>query len=533
MAFPNPAAGCPTARPWNRPQIPGIGYEVGLMFALLAVTADSRARNWVRRLALVLFAAFLPFSLYHEAYVHSFYRDAAVVDDWRLLANLGAYLNDSHGWRFAAEALVTYVAGLALTAWAFRRVQRWAETVPRKRRAIGAAAFAIAGGAFVLLVRDPPANAIVQPLSDTVRVNWQASRVALANRHAIYDVPPDRRYDDFAALPMLRRPNVYFLMIEAYGEVLATCESQTAYRDLLDRIETRLTAGGFHARSGYSIAPVHGGRSWLSMATAQTGIRIDAEPAFRLLQQEAARLPTLTRFFKAHGYHTSMLESGVRHRVGLPNEDIYQRDRTVTHDDIGYAGPYYGLSGVPDQYSLEYFRHRVLAGSPEPRFVFYMAASTHYYWVDCPPFVREWWRLDYPPVEYEDLVPWQPVRGRDKMPPGGRLWLYFDDIEYEWRALADFIESRRDEDALIVVLGDHQPLLTCGNVVNDDTPMHVLSRDAELVDRFADAGLEPGLYAEPGRKPPLKHEGLFSLLAAKLAGAPRYPDGIGLSGLRR
>ena len=74
-----------------------------------------------------------------------------------------------------------------------------------------------------------------------------------------------------------------------------------------------------------------------------------------------------------------------------------------------------------------------------------------------------------------------------------------------------------------------------------NAPVHVLSRDAAFVERFADAGFQPGLFAEPGKAPALQHEGLFSLWVKKLAeayGTPEtrdratwFPDGIGLAGL--
>jgi hypothetical protein len=92
-------------------------------------------------------------------------------------------------------------------------------------------------------------------------------------------------------------------------------------------------------------------------------------------------------------------------------------------------------------------------------------------------------------------------------------------------------------------MGDHQPRLDCpGTPVSFNTPIHVLSRDPQLVDLFADVGLVPGLYAPPGQHPPIKHEGLLSLLVSKLSsidrapGAPALPylpSGLPVSSLRR
>lgn len=537
MAFPNHAPGSPMDRPWTRPMVPGIGYELGLLVALIALTAGARRRRAIHVGAVALFAAFLLFSTYHEAYLHNFYRDPAVVDDWHLLVKLGHFVRESSpGWKLGVIlGIAAYLAAVALAAYAFARLQRWAESVSLRARAVGAALFTALGALALVVFRLPPANAVVQPLGDSIVLNWQASRVALANRHAIFDFPPDRGYDDYLTLPMPRRPNVYLMYVEAYGEILATCDSRPAYQELLRRIQGSLTAAGFQMRSGYSAAPVRGGRSWLSMATAQTGIRVDAEPAFNVVLDSAPQLPTLTRFFQTHGYRTLMLEPEDTPKFGLPLEDTYRRDVTVVRNDIPYHGGRWGMAGIPDQFSLQFFDETYLRHGPEPRFVFYMATSTHYDWNGVPPLMRDWRKMGELPLDWSNEVPWPPLTERQAVARGAPLFAaYFADIEYEWRALAQFIEQRRTEDALVVVVGDHQPLLLChGEPTSDRTPIHILSRDAALVDRFADIGLTPGLWAEPGRAQ-LKHEAIYSLLASRLApGATYHPDGLALSGLRR
>jgi hypothetical protein len=243
-------------------------------------------------------------------------------------------------------------------------------------------------------------------------------------------------------------------------------------------------------------------------------------------------LPTLTRFFAAHGYQTMTLQPWDQPRTGLPSDDIFRRDRVVVHKDLPYHGEPYGVAGVPDQFSLGYFDEHVLKTAPQPRFMFYMATSTHFDWSSVPPFLRDYKRLEAR-WDDADLVPWAPLEGTDAI-TDPQLGRYFADVVYEWRALAQFIAARKDEDALIVVLGDHQPLLHCGaGPESFNTPLHVIARDPALLDRFADVGLSPGLYTPPGGQTPLKHEGIYSLLVSRLTGAPYFPAGISASGLRR
>jgi hypothetical protein len=531
--FRNPTAGGAD----GRPRVGGFGlaWELGLLLALLALTAGTRWRRPLYAFAVVLFAAFFLVSFYHEAYMQFVFIGPAIVDDWRLIVNLFHFIRSaSIGWMLASLAtLVGYGLAIALVAATFRRFQVMAAGVPLRTRAAGAVAIALAGP-LLWATHVPALERIVQPLSDGIVANVRTSRAALASERAIWSAPPDTRYDRLAALPLARRPNVYLLMIEAYGQLLATCPSQTEYGALLERIGDRLAASGLHARSGYSTAPIYGARSWLSMASVQTGIHIDAQPVFRELEKGPVRIPTLTSFFQTHGYYTAALQPFDRPRFGVTDQDIYRRDRLVTGLDVPYHGPAVGLAGIPDQFSLGWFDEHVLRDAPEPRFVFYMAVSTHFAWWSPGPFVRDYRQLDGDWAAAEELK-WEGRDGRAAV-TDPLLRDYLSTVEYEWRVLADFIEAHKSEDALFVIVGDHQPTrISCAGVpVKFDTPFHVLSRDAALLDRFADVGLAPGLYASPPNTAQLRHEGIYSLLVSKLTAQDVYaPAGAAPSGLRR
>jgi hypothetical protein len=536
VLWPNRAAGSNLVHPMNRPLVVGIGYELGVLLAIVVLAASSeRWRRPVRIAATYLVAAFLLVSTYHEAYLYVFFNDPAVVDDWRLLLNLAHFLPHAgrETWIKVIGGVVGWIAAIALAAWTFQRVQEATRLAPLRRRAIAGGTFVVLGALLLVTFRWPPHNRFVQQLSDGIVVNIGASRIALANWRAIFDQPIDTRNDVFASAPMEVKPNVYLVLFEAYGEILATCTSKTAYRSLLARMEAILAESGFRARSAYSIASIYGGRSWLSIATIQTGIHIDSQPTFRVFEQNAARIPTLTSFFKAHGYQTLMLQPWDQERVGLPREDVYRRDVAVIRTDLPYEGPPSGITGVPDQWAVEYFDHTYLRGARQPRFVSYMATATHFDWPAPPPIARDWRALERA-LDPDDIEPWEPIPGTEAI-TDPVLARYFATVVYEWRVLARYIAARREENALFVIVGDHQPFLKCGDATSSfHTPVHILARDPALLDRFADAGLAAGLHTDSDGCPRLKHEGLFSLLAATLTGtAARFPNGISLSGLRR
>ncbi len=70
--------------------------------------------------------------------------------------------------------------------------------------------------------------------------------------------------------------------------------------------------------------------------------------------------------------------------------------------------------------------------------------------------------------------------------------------------LRRYIAERVDGDALVILLGDHQP---SAEVTNDSpsygVPIHVISRDRALVQRFITAGYVRGMRpVETGEAPP-------------------------------
>jgi hypothetical protein len=353
----------------------------------------------------------------------------------------------------------------------------------------------------------------------------------------------DRRYERYAQASLRHKPNFYLLMVEAYGEILATWDMRPAYEALLARVQARLEHAGYHARSAYSASPVHGGTSWFSIATVQTGILIDRPLPYSALELNSARVPSLASFFNAQGYESYALEAGSRARSTLRRLDLFNHHVMIDATALDYHGPHFGWGHIPDQYSFGVLRERYLAKAPEPRYLFYMGVSTQYPWGDdVPPYVSDWKALDHGQVIRDDVdSSWPALPYKEEIATELRR-SYLRSVEYEFRLLTELLEADASRDIVVVILGDHQPRLESNppGEVTMNTPMHVLSRDPAFVERFAAFGFQPGMFADPELHPPLAHEGLFSLLVSQLTAAygdpdaapiPYLPDGIGLSGL--
>jgi hypothetical protein len=106
-------------------------------------------------------------------------------------------------------------------------------------------------------------------------------------------------------------------------------------------------------------------------------------------------------------------------------------------------------------------------------------------------------------------------------------------ITYDLQVITRYLESRSD-DALVIVLGDHQPPVITSADASFDTPVHVLSRSKARLAEFARQGFIDGLSIPDDKKPALAHAGLFSLFVRAMtrysgtpeAALPRLvPDG--------
>lgn len=528
-------------------------FRISIDFVVLLLclwwSAGTRAEAWVRRLLVAAYGVLWIFLAYHHGVAYWFQRTPALVEDVRLGLNLlhflGSFTNSSWPVDLAIFGLVC--AASWLSARSFAALQRWAAGVSWRRLACVSAALlgpaAVSCG--VLGVRSDAS--VLQLTSKRVYYNIEAARAEAQHMVAVRAAPPDHRYDAFDSVQLARKPDFYLVMLEAYGEILATWDMAPAYRELLVRVEQRLARAGYHAASTYSAAPVHSGTSWFSIGTVHTGVLIQRPKAFELLERAGPELPTLTRFFRRQGYRSYALQPGSTKRVGLTRNDFYGHDVFVDAPALGYRGKKYGFGRVPDQYALGVFRERFFQATAQPRYVFFMNVSTHYPWGDeIPSYARDWKSLDQhdaPPASDVDAS-WPALEHSVEIATPLRR-SYFKSIAYVFRLLTEWFEAEAGRDSVIVLLGDHQPRLerNLPGAVTMNTPLHILAKDpAFIATLIAHHGFQAGLYADPQRAQLLDHAGLFSRLVAQLnssfgaANAPAvqvFPHGLPLNALRR
>lgn len=507
--------------------------------SLTMLAANTRVAKPVRIVGAAGYVLLLLFLVYEHAFLWFFKRVPVLSEDRALAISLWHFLVEMRGTRSTFFALLAVVACGALT-WSVALVLgKLQKLAPRswKIASVILLVWSVVSLAWFGVSRD---DAVVQLASKRVASNYARSRLTLEKNEAARNATPDRRYDDFSRITLGRKPDVSMLIIEAYGEVLATWDMTTAYRALMKRVQERLSKRGLLAATFTSAAPVHGGMSWFSLTTMQTGILIDRPEVFA--QASKGQLPTLTGFLKQQGYFTVAMQPGTSNKAGVGPRDFLNHDRFIGAEELAYSGRAWGFGRIPDQFSWRQLANE-RAHLTSPRMLSTFCVSTHFPWGELVPpyFAPE--NIDTGAGEdrLHDET-WPALPGVDEM--GEYRRSYFKSVEYEFRLFTEFVESDPSRDLLVIIVGDHQPRLESNppGEVTLNTPLHVLTTDAALHARFLEAGAVDGMMLEPGR-PTLNHEGLFSLLVWALAQTygddvskvvgRRSPDGAGLSAIYR
>ena len=311
------------------------------------------------------------------------------------------------------------------------------------------------------------------------------------------------RQDFIAAAPNTPRPasvmpglaefDVLLVFVESYG---ATVLELDRFREVviptLERKEVRLREAGLEMATGLLEAPIRGGQSWLAHATILSGRWIDNQLWYRLLLDSYRN--SLIDDFRATGHKTMTVMPAIT--MAWPEGRQHGWDRIYAARDLGYAGPPLNWVTMPDQFTLDRFQRTLRPNAPRPLFAQVALISSHAPWTPIIEVEEDWdaigdgsiferWR-DYgdpPQVLWQDMA-----RVRDHF---AMSVAYSVHVSLEWAAR--FL----DEDTLLILLGDHQPAaVITGHEASGAVPVHIISRNPDLVEPFRQRGFIDGLIPD-------------------------------------
>ncbi|MDX3713116.1 sulfatase [Streptomyces europaeiscabiei] len=430
-----------------------------------------------------------------------------VVLDWGLLDDAESYVKDTLGSTGARAAVIGLVAlVLLLFVVMALAVVRLVNLLTRERDRATRGTI-IAGAVWITcaaLGLTPIENTAVASRSTIgfVQDRWarvqetlrdEAAFAKEAKQDRFADVPGDR------LLTGLRGKDVMITFIESYGRAaLEDPAVAPGVNGALDEEGKALTGAGFAAKSGWLTSATYGGSSWLGHSTFLTGLWIDNQSRYRTVTA-GERLTLPGAFHKSGAWRTVGIVPGVQ--KNWPEGDFYGLDKVYDSRDLGYQGPKFSWSTMPDQYALTAFERLEAAKKDgKPLMSEIILTSSHQPWAPLPEMVG-WDEVGdgsvYKGIEKAGKDPadvfTDPVKVKEE---------YGKSVQYSLHSLLQYVEKYGDENTVLVFLGDHQPMASVsGNGAGHDVPVTIVAHDPKVLDRIDDWGWSDGL--RPGDDAPV------------------------------
>ncbi|MDX3544317.1 sulfatase [Streptomyces europaeiscabiei] len=430
-----------------------------------------------------------------------------VVLDWGLLDDAESYVKDTLGSTGARAAVIGLVAlVLLLFVVMALAVVRLVNLLTRERDRATRGTI-IAGAVWITcaaLGLTPIENTAVASRSTIgfVQDRWarvqetlrdEAAFAKEAKQDRFADVPGDR------LLTGLRGKDVMITFIESYGRAaLEDPAIAPGVNGALDEEGKALTGAGFAAKSGWLTSATYGGSSWLGHSTFLTGLWIDNQSRYRTVTA-GERLTLPGAFHKSGAWRTVGIVPGVQ--KNWPEGDFYGLDKVYDSRDLGYQGPKFSWSTMPDQYALTAFERLEAAKKDgKPLMSEIILTSSHQPWAPLPEMVG-WDEVGdgsvYKGIEKAGKDPadvfTDPVKVKEE---------YGKSVQYSLHSLLQYVEKYGDENTVLVFLGDHQPMASVsGNGAGHDVPVTIVAHDPKVLDRIDDWGWSDGL--RPGDDAPV------------------------------
>jgi hypothetical protein len=309
---------------------------------------------------------------------------------------------------------------------------------------------------------------------------WRAGHGGRAELLARLGQPPRQDAD----LARLGGRDVYLIFFESYGAVLLDAPTLRARAaPAMEEFGRTLAAAGFTLETARIASPTYGGGSWLAHGTVDSGAWLDSQLRYDLVT--STDRTTWPRLMERAGYQTMDALPGLKEP--LESAAYWGFQRMIGTDQMGYAGPDFGWFGVPDQFALGTIA--TLPRDPaRSLFAQIVLVSSHMPFSPVPPYVADWSDdqhfATHPELAQELATPpdWEHLETP-----------YLESVAYDLRVLGDWIPRAVAGNALVIILGDHQPPALIGtSSPSHDVPIHILSRDPEIVRQLAGPGFTAG-----------------------------------------
>ena len=462
----------------------------GLVVVGLAVALPARARGIVSWLAGLLLGVVVLIKVFDLGFFVTFDRAFNPVEDWSYLSVGVGTVRDTFGNRDADLAVaVATVVGLAALVVPALAVGQLTRVAARNRRGslrlvavlgvVWAICWALGAQVSGAGVASTSAASLAVREVNAVRADLRSEaqfKKLISRKDPYRNTPPG------LLLKGLRGKDVLLVFVESYGQMAVQGTSfSPPIAQLVETGNQQLAADGFSSRSGWLTSSTYGGGSWLAHATLQSGVWVDSPGRYSALTK-SKRL-TLAAAFRRAGWRT-LADVPATHGSWPDGHSFYHYAKILERDSLGYRGPKFGFSPMPDQYVLQMLQKRELAKQDRlPVFSEIDLTSSHEPWTRIPPLIS-WKRLgsgsifNRLPIDRAGLTDTQEG--------------YAESIQYALRALYSFVERYGNKNTVLIALGDHQPSRVIEQA-NHQVPITIVAHDPKVIGRLSNWGWTPGM----------------------------------------
>ncbi|WP_443055220.1 CDP-alcohol phosphatidyltransferase [Streptomyces sp. NBC_00704] len=462
-----------------------------ILGASLLLALPRRPRIVAAALGGMLLGALTVIDLLDMGFVEYLGRDFNLVLDWGLLDDAQSFVADSFGRATAVGAaiglVVLIVVLFAVMALATVRVSNLLVLDSRKASHVTLLAATVWVTCSVVGLQNAGVPVASYRAGDALLNKGRQVRQTLADEAAF---GKEARYDTFGAtppaqlVPDLRGKDMIFTFIESYGRSAVEDPIMAPGVDATLAARTQaLAKAGFHARSGWLTSATYGGSSWLGHSTTLSGLWVDNQQRYSTVM--ASDHLSLTKAFRKTGaWDTVGVMPGVQ--KAWPESGFYGLDKVYNAFQMGYQGPKFSWSTMPDQYALEAFQRleHGRTGRDKPLMSEIILTSSHQPWAPIPKMVG-----------WDDLGDGSVFKGveaagrkaSDVVADGtASKEEYGKSIAYSVTALTEWLERYGTDDTVLVFLGDHQPIArVSGDNASRDVPVSIVAKDPKVLDRIS------------------------------------------------
>lgn len=472
-------------------------FPVELSVFGLALLVPGVAGRVLRALASVLLALGIILRVSDIAAYQVFSRAFNPVFDAYLLVDGMGFLRSSFGLPGALAAAVLAVALVLLIVLlsflVLRRVQRVLLLAPRRSLIVLCSALLL-WSALAIAEWPRASRYFVDQLAKHVNstlasvVDLREFR-AVVNDDAYAQVPGDTLFGK------LQGKDVLVVFIESYGRILMDGpEYAGPFRAALEGATQTLATAGFEARSAYLASPTVGGISWLAHGTALSGLWIDSQVRYDSLMM--SERPSLVRLFQRAGWRTVGVMPAIT--LAWPEGEYFGYDQLYAAPALDYRGLPFNYVTMPDQFTLSRFQQwERERADRRPVMAEIALLSSHAPWTPVPTLI-DWSTVGDGTIfnaqassgDAADVV-WQ-----DRT----RVMRHFrESAEYVVQTLMSYVAEFGDDDLVLLILGDHQPMpYVTDNTDNRDVMVHLVARDPAVLEAVAGWEWTPGMLPADG-----------------------------------